>query len=109
MKQDPSLPPGVTDNMLPGNRPEDREYDAEIDTLFDFLTQQIADHAPDIGELTKHVEQFFSDLSKRRRQSLKSEELPFKDSSSSCCADCGKEYRHGQTCPQFRKFLGEDQ
>ena len=32
-----NLPPGVTDSMLPGNRPEDIEWDK----FFDWATQQL--------------------------------------------------------------------
>ena len=33
-----NLPPGVTDSMLPGNRPEDIEFDDLVNFLEEFLS-----------------------------------------------------------------------
>jgi hypothetical protein len=47
-----NLPPGVTVNMLPGNRPEDEAYDTafewavdEIEYEFEYLVNRIVDDA----------------------------------------------------------------
>lgn len=32
-----NLPPGVTDSMIPGNRPEDDEWDNAVDVLLEDL------------------------------------------------------------------------
>ena len=34
-----NLPPGVTDNMIPGNRPEDREWDDFHEWIDDIAEQ----------------------------------------------------------------------
>jgi hypothetical protein len=34
-----NLPPGVTDNMIPGNRPEDHEYDDALIDATDAFSQ----------------------------------------------------------------------
>lgn len=112
MIQDPSLPPGVTDDMLPGNRPEDREYDGEVDRLFDFLTDQIGEYAPDIKRLTIYIEKFFSELEKGRHTPAKLMDMirPTAIRKLGTCKDCNcTGGRHFQTCPQFRKFLGTRQ
>ena len=35
--QDPSLPPGVTNDMIPGDRPEDIEFDAFLKWIDEFM------------------------------------------------------------------------
>lgn len=34
-----NLPPGVTDSMIPGNRPEDAEFDAKVERITDRIMQ----------------------------------------------------------------------
>lgn len=39
MKAPSNLPPGVTDNIIPGNRPEDAELERFIDWITDVLVE----------------------------------------------------------------------
>ena len=42
MSRDGYLPPGVTDSMIPGNTPEDREWGAMLDAIQDAADDLVA-------------------------------------------------------------------
>ena len=44
MSQDPFLPPGVTDSMIPGSRPEDLEADEAFEREDNSLFEQVETH-----------------------------------------------------------------
>ena len=65
-----NLPPGVTDSMIPGNRPEDIEWEKRLDKLTDFIWQKVGNLNLSFEEfdiLEKLVDKFFSEISKKRR------------------------------------------
>ena len=46
-----NLPPGVTENMIPGNRPEDLAAERQLDRLWDTVDNFVKEHNLDVEGL----------------------------------------------------------